>query len=67
MMTFVFTLPLSFIIAEVLRDKFLSLAMSQGFATQMIFVLLIVIANYVICLGATSLAKQILKRKNKLK
>lgn len=66
MMTFVFTLPLSFIIAEVIRDKFLSPAMSQGFGLQMIFVLLIVIANYAICLGATAVAKQILERRNRL-
>lgn len=65
-LTFVFTLPLSFIVAEVIKDKLLMSIMPDGFGLQMIFILLIVLANYLICIIATAIAKKILKNKHTL-
>lgn len=65
-LTFVFTLPLSFIVAEVIKDKLLMALMPDGFGLQMIFILLIVLANYLICIISTAIAKKILKNKKSL-
>lgn len=65
-LTFVFTLPLSFIVAEVIKDKLLMAVMPDGFGLQMIFILLIVLANYLICILSTAIAKKIIKNKNTL-
>lgn len=65
-LTFVFTLPLSFIVAEVIKDKLLMAVMPDGFGLQTIFILLIVLANYLICILSTAVAKKIIKNKNTL-
>ena len=65
-LTFVFTLPLSFIIAGVIKGLLTKKHLSDGFALDMIFILMIVISNYLICIISTSLAKRILKSKGKL-
>ncbi len=62
-LTFVFTLPLSFAIAEFVRAKLLMTAMPDGVGLTAIFIMFIVIANYTICLFSSSVAKWILKRK----
>lgn len=65
-LTFVFTLPLSFIIAGAARGVLTKYHLSEGFGLEIIFILAIVISNYLICIISTSLAKRILKSKGKL-
>lgn len=65
-MTFVFTLPLSFIIAGAVRGLLTKHDLCEAFSLEIIFILAIVISNYLICIVSTAIAKRILKSKGKL-
>lgn len=64
MLTFVFTLPLSFAVAAFVKVELLKVSMQEGGGLTMIFILTVVISNYVICLLSASLARGIIRKRS---